>query len=308
MGRRPAKKKHHRDVDGVLLLDKPLGMSSNQALQRLKHLMRAHKAGHTGSLDPLATGCLPLCFGEASKVSSYLLDADKHYDTVARLGLVTDTDDAEGEVIREAPVVLPDRAGLLSLLERFIGDQAQIPPMYSALHHEGQRLYNLARQGKTVELAPRHVHVSRLELVDVGDNTLSLSISCSKGTYIRSLVRDIGLALGCGAHVQALRRTGVDPFTTPQMISLDEAIDLADQGLLESKLLATDEVLINMPILALDEEQCARIKSGQKVTLDAAVDTGQELLRLYDPAGGFVGIGERDNLSLKAKRLMATGT
>lgn len=304
MPRRPSRKGLF-DVDGVLLLDKSQGMTSNHALQRVKFLFKAKKAGHTGSLDPLATGCLPICLGEATKISSYLLDADKHYDTVARLGRTTTTEDAEGETVLERPVVLPSREELETILDRFRGEIKQVPPMYSALHHEGQRLHKLARKGLEVERAARAVTISKLELTDMGANTLSLSVSCTKGTYIRSLVRDIGEAIGCGAHVEVLRRTGVDPFTQPKMVTLDQLIALHQKGEAKDLLLPVDSALPNWTSVSLDADQATRLKNGLKIPLTDS-DERDGLVRVYDSERVFVGLGEvRENL-LKAKRLMST--
>ena len=206
-----------RDVHGILLLDKPAGMTSNQALQATKRLLQARKAGHTGSLDPLATGLLPLCFGEATKVSQFLLEADKRYQVVLRLGESTNTYDAEGEVTAVRPVSL-DRARLEQALTRFRGGIDQIPPMYSAIKQEGQPLYKLARAGITVDRPPRRVQIHEIRLLDWQDSRLELEVACSKGTYIRSLAHDLGEVLGCGAHVAALRRLGTGGFDIGQAI------------------------------------------------------------------------------------------
>lgn len=308
MARRPPRRQHHRDVHGVLLLDKPQGMTSNQVLQRVKYLMEAHKAGHTGSLDPLATGLLPICFGEASKVSSYLLDADKHYDTVARLGVVTDSGDATGEVIQTCEAKMPTRDELERVLDTFRGKITQTPPMHSALQKDGKRLYELARKGIEVDIPSREVTISRLELMDIGESSLSLSVSCSKGTYIRSLVRDIGEALGCGAHVEVLRRTGVDPFTTPEMITFEEVKARAEDGTLEDCLLPVDKALVNMPSVEISEERSTRLKNGLRVHFGSDEKPATGVVRVYDDSGHFIGIGECDGMQLKARRLMSTAT
>lgn len=306
MPRRPSRK-GLLDVDGVILLDKPKGMTSNHVLQRVKYLFKAKKAGHTGSLDPLATGCLPICLGEATKISSYLLDADKHYDTVARLGRTTTTEDAEGETVLERPVELPSREELEQVLQQFRGDLEQVPPMYSALHHEGQRLHKLARKGQIVERAPRKVTISRLELFEMGESSLTLSVSCTKGTYIRSLVRDIGEALGCGAHVEVLRRTGVDPFTTPKMVTLDELHELHRSGESKALLLPVDSALPNWPSVGLDEDQTLRLQNGLKIASEE-FGAASRLVRVYGPETKFIGLGEVNDGLLKAKRLMSTAS
>ncbi len=213
-------KRIRRNVSGILILDKPRGMSSNQALQKVRWLLNAEKAGHTGSLDPLATGVLPLCFGEATKFSQYLLDADKGYETVTQLGVTTTTGDAEGEVVERREVTV-GRDEIEALLPRFRGEIKQIPPMYSALKKDGQPLYKLARAGEVVEREARSVNIARLELLALDNAQLRLSVACSKGTYIRTLVEDIGRELGCGGHVAELRRTQAGPFALAQAVSLE---------------------------------------------------------------------------------------
>ena len=212
-----------RLISGILLLDKPKGISSNQALQIAKQLFAANKVGHTGSLDPLATGLLPLCFGEATKFSQFLLNADKTYWVSARLGVKTNTGDAEGEIIQSRPINTDALEKLEAILASFCGTISQIPPMFSALKHKGKPLYKLARQGIVIERSPRTVQIHRLQLLDrVNENTVNLEIKCSKGTYIRTLIEDIGEALGCGAYVQELRRLGVANYLAEQMVSLEQ--------------------------------------------------------------------------------------
>ena len=201
-----------RDVNGIILLDKAIGLSSNAALQEVKRLFNANKAGHTGSLDPLASGMLPICLGEATKVSAFLLDADKRYRVRCRLGVRTTTADAEGEIIEERPIDGIDVARITAVLPRFTGQIEQIPPMYSALKHQGQRLYALARQGIEVDRQPRTLFIHELSLLGLENGECTLDVHCSKGTYVRTLAEDIGAALGCGAHVSALRRTGLGPY------------------------------------------------------------------------------------------------
>lgn len=301
-------RKHLRRVNGILLLDKPAGLSSNQALQRAKRLFQARKAGHTGSLDPLATGLLPLCFGEATKVSGFLLDADKHYQVRCRLGVTTDTGDAEGEVLEETPLPALDPARVESVLARFRGGIEQIPPMYSALKHKGQRLYKLAREGKEVRREPRPVQIHALSLVALEDDTLSLDVRCSKGTYVRTLVEDIGRALGCGAHVIALRRTGLGPFDGPAMHTLEALEALADEGFtaLDRCLQPMDSALVQWPAVELAEDVAFFLMQGQPVWVPRIPKAAW--LRLYTREGRFLGMGCPDAEGrIAPKRLLATG-
>jgi len=253
-----------RPVHGVLLLDKPLGLSSNQALQKAKWLLCAEKAGHTGTLDPLATGVLPLCFGAATKFSQIHLDADKTYETVLRLGQKTSTADAEGEVIQTRAVnCTPGQ--VVEVLDRFMGPMAQVPPMYSALKKDGKPLYEYAREGETVERQARQVVIHELDLLDMqlgGDAPyLRLRVCCSKGTYIRTLGEDIGEALGCGAHLSMLRRTATGPFDTSQCTTL-EALEAAAQHQRLAQLLPVKALLDGYEDLLLDSENAARFLSG----------------------------------------------
>ena len=280
-----------RDVDGIVLLDKPAGFSSNQALQAVRRLFRARKAGHTGSLDPLATGLLPVCLGEATKVSAFLLDADKHYTTDCRLGLTTTTGDSEGEVVETRPVPALDAARVEAVLEGFRGEILQTPPMYSALKHQGRRLYELARRGEVVEREARRIRIHALRLVRFHGDEIALDVRCSKGTYIRSLVEDIGEALGCGAHVTALRRLGVTPFDEPRMYALPELEAIAEQGpaSLEAVLIPMDTALTAMPALHLNDECAGYVRLGQAVRVPEAPASG--LVRLYGADEAFMGVG-----------------
>ncbi|OOG22208.1 tRNA pseudouridine(55) synthase TruB [Thioalkalivibrio denitrificans] len=281
-----------RDVHGIVLLDKPEGYTSNQALQRVKYLFRARKAGHTGSLDPLATGLLPLCFGEATKVSGFLLDADKHYRTRCRLGITTETGDAEGVVLRERPVPVLDAATIESALEAFRGPIRQVPPMYSALKHEGQRLYDLARRGEEVERAPRDVTIHELTCLSATEDSLELDVRCSKGTYIRTLVEDIGERLGCGAHVVELRRLGLSPFEAPAMVTLEQIEARAGEGdaALDALLTPIDAALVHWPAVTLDRDSAYYLGQGQAVFVPGAPTAG--MVRIYGPGGVFLGMGE----------------
>lgn len=298
-------KRIRRAVNGVLVLDKPRGMSSNQALQKVRWLLNAEKAGHTGSLDPLATGVLPLCFGEATKFSQYLLDADKGYETVAQLGVTTTTGDAEGEVLEERQVTV-GREALEALLPRFRGEIEQVPPMYSALKKDGQPLYKLARAGEVVEREARSVTIARLELLAFEAPCATLAVSCSKGTYIRTLVEDIGRELGCGAHVAALRRTQAGPFGLAQAVTLDELVQAHAEGgneALDRFLLPVDAGLEHWPLLQLSEHSAYYWLHGQPVRAPEAPKFG--MLRVQDHEGRFIGIGEvTDDGRIAPRRLI----
>ncbi len=282
-----------RDINGVLLLDKPAGMTSNEALQVVKRLLNARKAGHTGSLDPLATGLLPLCLGQATKISSYLLTADKHYWTRAMLGVRTDTGDAEGQVLvtRPVPVIESDR--LAAVLAGYRGVQQQIPPMYSAVKQQGKRLYELARQGIDVDREPREIVIHRLEALRLAGADLELDIHCSKGTYIRTLIEDIGEALGCGAHVTALRRYGVGPYREGDMVSVDHLRELVagdDAAGLADRLLPMDSALAHWPQVVLDADSVFYLREGQAIQVGGAPTEG--MVRIYGPQDRFLGVGE----------------
>lgn len=285
-------KRVRRNVSGIILLDKPRGFTSNAALQKVRWLLNAEKAGHTGSLDPLATGVLPLCLGEATKFSQYLLDADKAYETVMQLGVTTTTADAEGEVLERKPVmVTPEQ--LEALLPQFRGDILQVPPMYSALKRDGQPLYKLARAGEVVEREPRSVNIARLELLALEGDKARLAVTCSKGTYIRTLVEDIGRLLGCGAHVAELRRTKAGPFDLSQTVTL-ETLERAhaDGGseALDGFLQPVDSGLEHWPLLQLSEHSAYYWLHGQPVRAPEAPQYG--MVRVQDNNGRFIGIGE----------------
>lgn len=296
-------RRNRRSVSGILLLDKPAGMTSNRALQKVKWLYQARKAGHTGSLDPLATGLLPICLGEATKISGFLLDADKQYRVRLRLGAVTDTGDADGDVIEQRPVPELDAEHIEAALAPLRGHIQQVPPMYSALKHEGQRLYKLARQGREVERPPRAVTIHRLELLVHAGDELELLVDCSKGTYVRSLVEDLGQALGCGAYVIALRRTALAPFTEPRMIPLDELAELEeDLTALDALLLPVDAGLANWPEVQLDADSAHYVSQGQAVFVPRAPSSGW--VRLRGPER-FMGMGQVLNDGrIAPKRLM----
>lgn len=288
------RRREYRDVHGVLLLDKPVGMTSNQALQHVRRLFNARKAGHTGSLDPLASGLLPLCFGEATKVSSFLLDSDKLYAVTARLGVRTRTGDAEGDVLETCAVPKLNEAVIERALSGFKGEIQQIPPMYSALKYQGQRLYDLAREGVEVERSPRTVTIRELTLVRHDPDSLELTVRCSKGTYVRTLIEDIAVALGTCAHVIALRRLEVGPYGGEgglPMHSLDELRALASEpgGRLDEKLLPVDSALEHWPAARLGADAAWYFGRGQAVVVPGAPTTGW--LRVYD-GDRFLGLGE----------------
>lgn len=297
-----------RAVNGILLLDKPPGLSSNQALQEAKRLFMARKAGHTGSLDPIATGLLPLCFGEATKISGFLLNANKHYQVRAQLGVRTTTGDSEGEILNERLVDEFSEAKLEAVLADFRGPIQQVPPMYSARKHKGERLYKLARQGIEVEREPQEVTIHQLHLLNVGEKELELDVACTKGTYVRTLVEEIGEALGCGAHVIALRRLGVEPYAGQTMYTLDDLQALRDEGgldALDERLLPLDSALSHLPTVQLGEDSAFYLRQGQPVISPNAPTEGE--LRLY--AGDrLLGVGEvLSDGRVAPKRLLKQG-
>ncbi len=283
--RRPGR----RDVHGIVLLDKPEGLSSNQALQRVRGIFRARKGGHTGSLDPAATGLLPLCFGEATKVSAWLLDAEKEYLVRACLGERRDTGDSEGRVIATAEPPALDAVGWQALLARFTGEIEQVPPMYSALKKDGRRLYELAREGREVEREPRRVRIRSLQLIAVESDELVFRVRCSKGTYIRTLVEDIAAAAGSLASTRALRRVAVGPFGGADMVTL-ETLERAGAESLERCLQPVDAALADWPSAEVDAAAAGRFLQGQQVPAEYTARDGH--LRVYDEAGRFLGVGE----------------
>ena len=283
-----------REVDGILLLDKPQGLSSNQALQRARHLFRAEKGGHTGSLDPLATGLLPLCFGEATKIAGFLLGSRKAYETECLLGITTTTDDAEGESVLQRPVPIIDGTEIRAALKRLTGHVRQVPPVYSALKQGGEPLYRRARRGEDVEAPSRDVDVHRFELLGRDGDRLRLAVECGSGTYVRSLVRDLGEALGCGAHVTVLRRTWVEPFMQPVMFSLEqlEARAAAGQEALDECLLPLEEGLAMMPQLPVTEAEATQLGHGRRLLRHGVDAPG--LACAIDPAGRLVALVDVD--------------
>lgn len=301
--------KKGRMVDGIVLLDKPKGLTSNQALQAVKRLFDANKAGHTGSLDPLATGLLPLCLGEATKVSGFLLEADKRYRTRCLLGVRTDSADADGKVIAERPLQPMTAADIETVLAGFRGDISQMPPMHSALKVNGVPLYKLAHQGLEIERNERTVSIYELKLSKLELPFLELEIHCSKGTYVRTLVDDIGERLGCGAHVVALHRDQVGPFVVTSvattMYSLDEleALKTESQAALDSVLLGLDTALAQYQAVMLSPDAAFYLRQGQPVFVPKV--TAHGLVRLYANEKYFIGVGEvMPDGKIAPKRLM----
>jgi tRNA pseudouridine55 synthase len=287
-------KSRRRDVHGILLLDKPRGVSSNGALQVVRRLFRAAKAGHTGSLDPLATGLLPICFGEATKIAGLLLGSRKAYETDCQLGATTTTDDAEGDVIEQRPVSGYDDATIGGVLATLSGRITQVPPIYSALKQAGVPLYKRARRGEDVQASPREVDVYRFELLENGRDRLRLRVECGSGTYVRSLVRDLGERLGCGAHVTALRRLWVQPFNQPRMHTIEQLGALAenDPAALDACLLPLEQGLAGYPSVRLDAARAAQLRAGQMIEIDGTPASGRCVA--LDEAGCAVALAETD--------------
>lgn len=296
-------KRIKRAVSGVLLLDKAHGISSNTALQQVKRLFQAEKAGHTGNLDPIATGLLPVCFGEATKFSHYLLDANKCYKARFKLGVTTTTGDTEGEIISQQPVAIsPD--DVERVLKNFIGNIQQIPPMYSALKHQGKALYTYARAGVEIPRDPRDVTIYSLILDELSTDELSVTVHCSKGTYIRVLGEDIGAALGCGAHMLALRRTETGSFNLSSAFNLSELEKMTSEQR-DASLLPADSLLSGLSKVTLDSESTYYLQQGQPVWKAGQSETGP--VRLYGPESVFLGLGEvTSEGKIAPKRLILT--
>lgn len=297
-------KRPKRRVDGVLLLDKPSGISSNQALQQAKRIYQAAKAGHTGSLDPLATGLLPICFGEATKFSHFLLDADKAYLAGIKLGATTSTGDAEGEVL-SCSAVNVSLEQVRNVLQKFIGSVEQVPPMYSALKHHGKPLYEYARSGIDIERKVRHVQIYEIGLKKFEQDELEIMVHCSKGTYIRTLAEDIGSALGCGAHLSSLRRTVTGSFLLEDALTLKqlEAMSIEE---LDLKLLPVEAPLGDLPEVTVDRASANYLMQGQRIWKSGTIPSG--LFRLYEAGGNFLGIGElAEDGKIHPKRMVQMG-
>lgn len=298
-------RRERRQVNGVLLLDKPRGLSSNGALQLAKRLFQARKVGHTGSLDPSATGLLPLCFGEATKICGFLLDTDKYYWTRIQLGVKTNTGDADGEVVYKLPVPPVSVEDLELILARFRGPIMQIPPMFSAVKKNGKELYKFAHQGIDVEREARPVVIHNLHLVKIDADCLELTVRCSKGTFIRTLAEDLGEVLGCGAHVADLRRLGVGSFTAEQMVTAETLQQLAENGVseLDALLLPTQAALDHWPTVTVTEEMAFFLLQGQSVLVPKTPANGY--VRLFKGESCFLGMGKvLDDGRVAAKRLI----
>ena len=293
-----------RDINGVVLLDKASGSSSNHVLQQVKRLFGANKAGHTGSLDPLASGLLPICLGQATKVAQFLLDGDKRYFVRAKFGQVSSTGDSEGKIVNFGSTQGIDESSIRAILLKFIGDINQVPPMYSALKHKGIPLYKLARKGIEIERSSRPVTIHEINFLNLDDAVVSLEVSCSKGTYIRTLVEDIGKSLGCGGHVVELRRTGFAHLDLSGSKTYEQLSKLKEQNLesLDSVILSADEMLPNLKSVYLDSEQTSDIRLGKKI--EYLGFSSSQKLKLYDHNEQFLGIGESNLMSeILPKRL-----
>ena len=307
-----ARRRRGRALDGILILDKPAGLSSNRALQQVKRLYGAAKAGHTGSLDPLATGVLPLCFGEATKFSQFLLDADKAYERTFLLGIATATGDAEGEVLATKDASAISEADVAKALEAFRGEIEQVPSMYSALKHQGQPLYKLARRGQEVERKARRVVIKRLELRAFRGGVqpeVDIYLECSKGTYVRSIAEDLGAMLDCGAHVSSLRRTRAGAFGIESSVTMAtlEALKAGDRlADMDALLLPADTAVENLPLVSLSESGGFYIRQGQPVLVPNAPCNG--MVRVALETGEFLGVGEiLDDGRVAPRRLIVTG-
>ena len=295
------KKSLKREIDGVFLLNKPLGFSSNQALKKIQWLFNAKKAGHTGTLDPMASGLLPICIGEATKFSNRLLEANKTYIATVQLGLTTTTGDQEGEVLSQKEVVLKSNQ-LQETLQKFIGDITQIPPMFSALKFEGKPLYEYARQGIEIERKPRPVTIYDIKLNKIEESIVILEVICSKGTYIRTLAEDIGHVLGCGAHLKGLERTQTGNFQLPDALTI-EALEAMSMASREKTLLPVDALLEGLSSIELTVTETEAIKKGQAIDF---ISENDNELRLYGASGQFLGVGQPDLQGrLFPKRLIA---
>jgi tRNA pseudouridine55 synthase len=293
-----------RRVDGVLLLDKPAGITSNAALQKARWLFNAAKAGHTGTLDPMATGLLPLCFGEATKFAGELLNADKAYRATLRFGVTTDTADAEGNVLETRPVAVTEEQ-LRRVMVTFVGETDQVPPMYSALKRDGKPLYEYARAGVELERAPRRITIHRLELCSLAGDEATISVDCSKGTYVRTLAADIGVALGCGAHLTALRRTRIGDLNLAGAVTLAD-LEVSNMGDRDARLAPVDTLLANLAKANLNEHDTERVLHGQGFRWEGP--PGQRF-RLFGADGLFLGLGEvAADGWLNPRRLVAVTT
>ncbi|MDC9729017.1 MAG: tRNA pseudouridine(55) synthase TruB [Methyloprofundus sp.] len=297
-----ARRKKGLDIHGIVLLDKRGGISSNKALQEVKRLYNANKAGHTGSLDPLATGLLPICLGEATKASAYMLADDKRYQTVIQLGVMTETGDVDGNVLEVKEIPNITEAELTACLNSFVGEIEQVPPMYSALKHNGKKLYELAREGITVERKARKITIYGIECLDFTGELLTLDVRCSKGTYIRTLAEDIGHYFSCGATVKELRRTGAGDFNLADALTIEQVQELNSAGTLQSILISVDKPLRAFPAIEVDKVAADLIMQGQQVAMPNG-NSELGMCRLYHEQK-FLGLGEMlMNAKIQPKRL-----
>ncbi len=306
MSKKARTPRNFRDVNGILLLDKPAGLSSNKALQQVRYLFKGKKAGHAGSLDPLATGLLPICFGEATKFSTFLLDASKRYRAVCQLGVSSTTGDAEGELTEKQPVSVTEN-DIKQQLQQFLGKTQQIPPMHSALKHNGVRLYELARKGEEVERPPRDIEIYEIELVDYNEDSdqITIDVHSSKGTYIRTLVEDIAKGMGTTAYILQLVRTGVQPFWGLKSYTFDELDVLDEAKKLDTSLLPIDSAVSDWTAVHLDENASYYLKLGQPVQVPNAPTEGY--VRFFDENDEFLGVGVvKSDGNLAPKRMMRT--
>ncbi len=306
MSKKARTPRNFRDVSGILLLNKPLGLSSNKALQKARYLFKGKKAGHAGSLDPLATGVLPVCFGEATKFSTFLLDSSKRYQAVCQLGIESTTGDAEGELSEKIHVTV-DKNDIIDVLHTFLGKTRQIPPMHSALKQNGVRLYELARQGEEVVRPPRDIEIYAIDLLDFDEENdqMTIDVHSSKGTYIRTLVEDIAIALGTKAYIVQLERTGVHPFWDLPTFTFDDLDILDEAKKLDTALLPVDTAVRDWTAVYLDENASYYLKQGQAVQVPHAPTSG--FVRFFDENKVFLGVGEvKSDGNLAPKRLMRT--
>jgi tRNA pseudouridine55 synthase len=296
-----SRRKSGKAINGIVLLDKPSGITSNRALQTVRRMFDARKGGHTGSLDPFATGMLPLCFGEASKTAAFMIDSDKSYRATARLGITTDSGDVDGQVTSESAVPELSAEQISEVFSQFVGEIEQVPPMYSALKHQGQPLYKLARQGKTVERKPRKVVIHDLKFLSLDEPLLEFEVACSKGTYIRTLAEDIAKALGSCAHLAELRRLHVEPFDAGGMVTMEQLEASVESGQLEQHLLPLDAGLPDWPVIRLNSQDTAGFHHGRILKVENQA-TGW--VRVYGPDDQAIGLAEStsDGL-LKPKRV-----
>lgn len=291
-----------RRVNGVLLLHKPVGITSQRAVLKAKRIFAARKAGHTGTLDPMASGLLPVCFGEATKFAHWLIDADKQYRATIKLGVTTSTGDMEGEILTTSPVRVGS-ADVMAVLNDWVGEKLQIPPMFSALKHAGKPLYRYAREGIEIERAPRPIHIKKIDLMDFAGDALTISLQCSKGTYVRVLAEDIGHAFGCGACLASLERTAVGAFRLEDAMSLEQLYLLSEDSR-ESVLKRVDALVATLPRVDLDAMQARKIRTG--LALPHVTAAAEGLVRVYGPAESYLGLAEmRSDGALVPRRLMS---